>query len=100
MRRSTPAQRNAWPCRSLASATPAAPEPYIAQQPRTPSHARRFGPSTLICRGYADALGRCCAAADKRSPIKVYASSGVAARTGNDFDLIGLAWQLRWGAGL
>jgi hypothetical protein len=44
--------------------------PYIAQQPRTPSHARRFGPSTLICRGNVTALGlRWAAAADKRSPI-------------------------------
>ena len=32
--------------------------------------------------------------------IKLYASSGVAARTGNDFDLIGIVWQYRWGAGL
>jgi Putative MetA-pathway of phenol degradation len=32
--------------------------------------------------------------------IKLYASSGVSARTGNDFDLIGIAWQYRWGAGL
>jgi hypothetical protein len=37
---------------------------------------------------------------DRFNSIKVYASSGVAARTGNDFDLIGLAWQVRWGAGL
>ena len=32
--------------------------------------------------------------------VKLYASSGVSARTGNNFDLIGLAWQYRWGAGL
>ncbi|HWR96752.1 MAG TPA: transporter [Arenimonas sp.] len=32
--------------------------------------------------------------------IKLYASSGVSARTGNNFDLIGLAWQHRWGGGL
>ena len=37
---------------------------------------------------------------DRFNSIKVYASSGVAARTGNDVDLIGLAWQVRWGAGL
>ena len=37
---------------------------------------------------------------DRFNSIKLYASSGVAARTGNDFDLIGLAWQVRWGAGL
>ena len=37
---------------------------------------------------------------DRFNSIKVYASSGVAARTGNDFDLVGLAWQIRWGAGL
>jgi len=32
--------------------------------------------------------------------VKLYASSGVSARTGNSFDLIGIAWQVRWGAGL
>jgi hypothetical protein len=32
--------------------------------------------------------------------IKLYGSSGVSARTGNNFDLLGLAWQYRWGAGL
>ena len=32
--------------------------------------------------------------------IKLFASSGVSSRTGNDFDGIGLAWQHRWGGGL
>jgi len=32
--------------------------------------------------------------------IKLYASSGVATRIGNDYDLIGAAWQYRWGNGL
>jgi hypothetical protein len=32
--------------------------------------------------------------------IKLFASSGVSARTGNNFDLLGFAWQYRWGAGL
>jgi hypothetical protein len=32
--------------------------------------------------------------------IKLYASSGVSARTGNSFDLVGIAWQYRWGGGL
>jgi len=68
MRRSALAQREAGPSRCLASATPAASDPYIAQQPRTSSNARRFGPSTFICRGNAGVLGQCCAAADKRSP--------------------------------
>ena len=35
-----------------------------------------------------------------RNSLKLYASSGVSARTGNSFDLIGLLWQYRWGAGL
>jgi hypothetical protein len=35
-----------------------------------------------------------------RNSIKLYASSGVSARTGNNFDLAGIAWQYRWGAGL
>ncbi len=32
--------------------------------------------------------------------IKAYASSGVSARTGNNYDLVGIAWQYRWGGGL
>jgi hypothetical protein len=32
--------------------------------------------------------------------LKLYGSSGVSARTDNDFDLIGIAWQYRWGGGL
>lgn len=37
---------------------------------------------------------------DLRNSIKLYASSGVSARTGNNFDLLGVAWQYRWGGGL
>ncbi len=37
---------------------------------------------------------------DVHNSIKLYASSGVSARTGNNFDLIGIAWQVRWGGGL
>ncbi|HVO90196.1 MAG TPA: transporter [Casimicrobiaceae bacterium] len=37
---------------------------------------------------------------DRRDSLKIYASSGVAARTGNSFDLAGIAWQYRWGGGL
>ena len=37
---------------------------------------------------------------DPRNSIKLYASSGVHARTNNNFDLIGIAWQRRWGGGL
>jgi hypothetical protein len=37
---------------------------------------------------------------DRRNSIKFYASSGVSARTRNNYNLIGAAWQLRWGAGL
>jgi hypothetical protein len=32
--------------------------------------------------------------------IKLYASSGLYTRTGGDFDLLGIAWQYRWGGGL
>jgi hypothetical protein len=35
-----------------------------------------------------------------RHSIKLYASSGVSARTGNNYDLIGIALQYRWGGGL
>jgi hypothetical protein len=37
---------------------------------------------------------------DRRNSIKFAASSGVSARTGNNFDLIAVAWQYRWGGGL
>lgn len=36
---------------------------------------------------------------DRRNSIKLYASDGVSARTGNDYALYGIAWQYRWGAG-
>jgi hypothetical protein len=35
-----------------------------------------------------------------RNSVKFYASSGVWARTGNNFEAIGVAWQYRWGGGL
>jgi hypothetical protein len=35
-----------------------------------------------------------------RNSVKLYGSSGVSARTGNNFDLLGIAWQYRWGGGL
>jgi hypothetical protein len=37
---------------------------------------------------------------DRYNSIKLAASSGVSARTGNSFDLIALAWQHRWSGGL
>ena len=37
---------------------------------------------------------------DKYNSIKFYASKGVSARTGNSYDLIGVAWQYRFGGGL
>ena len=37
---------------------------------------------------------------DRRNSVKLYASSGVSARTGSDYDLYGVGWQHRWGGGL
>jgi hypothetical protein len=37
---------------------------------------------------------------NRHNSIKLYASTGVYARTGEDFDLVGIAWQYRWGGGL
>jgi hypothetical protein len=37
---------------------------------------------------------------DVRNSIKFYASTGVSARTGNSYDLVGIAWQYRWGGGI
>lgn len=36
---------------------------------------------------------------DRRNSLKIYGSTGVSARTGNDFDLVGIVWQYRWGGG-
>jgi hypothetical protein len=37
---------------------------------------------------------------DRRQSVKLAASTGVSARTGNNFDLVAIAWQYRWGGGL
>ena len=37
---------------------------------------------------------------DRQNSLKLYFSSGVAARTGTEFKIVGVAWQYRWGAGL
>jgi len=37
---------------------------------------------------------------NRHNSIKLYASSGVATRTGGDFNTIGAAWQFRCGGGL
>jgi hypothetical protein len=36
---------------------------------------------------------------DARNAIKLYASKGLSARTGNSYVLVGAAWQYRWGGG-
>jgi hypothetical protein len=37
---------------------------------------------------------------DRHQSIKLHASRGISVRTGTDFDIVGAAWQYRWGAGL
>ena len=37
---------------------------------------------------------------DRYNSIKLAASSGVSARTGNNFDLVAVGWQHRWGGGI
>lgn len=37
---------------------------------------------------------------DRNHSVKLYASTGVSTRTGTDFDIVGIAWQYRWGGGL
>ena len=37
---------------------------------------------------------------DVRNSVKFYASGGVHARTKNNYNLLGIAWQHRWGGGL
>ena len=37
---------------------------------------------------------------DRKHSVKFYFNTGVYARTGNNYDAYGVAWQYRWGAGL
>ncbi len=37
---------------------------------------------------------------NRNHSVKLYASRGLFSRTGNGYDLLGLAWQYRWGGGL
>jgi hypothetical protein len=37
---------------------------------------------------------------NRHNSIKLYGSTGVSARTGANFDIVGIAWQFRWGGGL
>lgn len=37
---------------------------------------------------------------DRQNSLKLYFSSGVSARTGTEFKIVGVGWQYRWGAGL
>jgi hypothetical protein len=37
---------------------------------------------------------------NKHNSVKIYGSTGVFARTGNNYDLLGVSWQYRWGGGL
>jgi hypothetical protein len=37
---------------------------------------------------------------NRHNSIKLYGSTGVSTRTGSDFDVVGIAWQYRWGGGL
>ena len=36
---------------------------------------------------------------NRNHSLKFYVSQGVSTRTGTDFDIIGAAWQYRWGGG-
>ena len=36
---------------------------------------------------------------DRRNSVKVYGSTGVSSRTGDEYDGLGIAWQYRWGRG-
>ena len=37
---------------------------------------------------------------NRNNSIKLYASTGTSTRTGSNFDMVGVAWQYRWGNGL
>jgi hypothetical protein len=44
--------------------------------------------------------GTLAVAVHRQHSIKLYGSTGVYSRTGSTFDIIGIAWQYRWGDGL
>jgi hypothetical protein len=37
---------------------------------------------------------------NRKHSIKIFGSSGVSARTGNNYDALGITWQYRWGGGI
>jgi hypothetical protein len=37
---------------------------------------------------------------NRYNSVKLYGSTGVYSKTGVSFDVVGIAWQLRWGGGL
>ena len=37
---------------------------------------------------------------DRKHSIKIYGSSGISTRTGTNYDVLGIAWQYRWGGGI
>jgi hypothetical protein len=37
---------------------------------------------------------------NRYNSVKLYGSTGVYTKTGTDFDILGIAWQFRWGGGL
>ncbi len=50
----------------------------------------------LGARGSAQAVPFNTVPLDRAFSVKLYASSGVSDRTGNSFDLLGIALQYRW----
>jgi hypothetical protein len=37
---------------------------------------------------------------NRKNSVKLWGSDGVSARTGNNYKLVGIGWQFRWGAGI
>jgi hypothetical protein len=37
---------------------------------------------------------------NRNNSIKLYASTSIHTSVGNDFNLVGIVWQYRWGSGL
>ena len=66
---------------------------------RRPHDAQRHAERAICSRTGVWAV-RLAFPVDVHNSVKLYASSGVSARTGNSYDLLGIAWQYRWGAGL
>ena len=81
----------------MAPTCPPKREPRRWKKVRIMMITKKALPRRTLLRGLGTTLAL---PVDVHTSVKFFASSGVSARTGNNFDLFGVAWQYRWGGGL